>query len=338
METDLIANTVNEWILNPAFYLDKSNSTDELLNEEKASLNKCIELIGNSLNITNVAYIPIQTYYKRIMDSIRNNQKTHWNGFGWFIASEHHLTDQLKNKRKIVCLKCLKEITNHTQAKYAVAFKESDIDYRLKYQFPKSVVICDGCENTFNIPAPKNYFEGVVALIVMSVYIRNNDFLSVTKSLDKIQREFETVKDRELELATQLIEQEANLAKTQEKLVNVVEMQKNLDGKFQVEYDRFSAILANQNKKLEAINTDNHIGKLTDQLESLQETIETFVFKNSSGCLDKYQCRICSENGIDVVMSCGHSLCAACDSKIISTHQPCPFCRQIIATRIKLFS
>ncbi len=338
METDLIMNTVNKWVLNPVYYLDKSNNTAELLNEEKAALSKCIELIGNSLNITNIIYTPIELYYKKMMDAIRNNQKTHWDGHGWFIASEHHLTDQLKNRRKVVCLKCLKDITQHTQAKYAIAFKESDIDYRLKYEFPKSVVICDECENTFNIPAPKNYFEGVVALIVMNVYNRNNDFLSIIKSMDKILKEFENVKDRELEIANKLIEHETKITETQSKLINLAEIQKELDSKFDAEYEKFSTVLATQTKKLDSIRAENHIGKLTDQLESLQETIQEFALANSNNSLDKYKCGICRDNGIDIIMTCGHSLCTGCDSKIMSTQQPCPFCRQTVTLRIKLFS
>lgn len=337
METDFILNTINQWVLNPAFYLDKSNSTDELLNEEKIAMNKCIEIIGTSLNITNINYVPIQAYYKRFMDSIRNNQKGAWNSFGWFIASENHLIDQLKNNRKIMCLKCLRTVRHHTHVKYAVSIKEAEIDYRLKFKFPKSFVVCVDCENSFNVPAPKNYFEGVVAIIIMNVNNKNSNFISITKSLDIIQREFNLAKDKELELANSLREHEDKLEATKRRIVDIIKMKDEMETKFQTEYVGFMDKLQEQNARVETVRTDNHVGKLMDQLEELQLSINEFTTKNAKYDINKYECTICRENSVDVTLSCGHLLCSDCDSKLGTHNQICPFCRSQITAHIKMF-
>ena len=48
----------------------------------------------------------------------------------------------------------------------------------------------------------------------------------------------------------------------------------------------------------------------------------------------KIVCGICTEDINDIyVLNCGHSLCSSCDSQLTS----CPFCRQPITNRVKLF-
>jgi hypothetical protein len=68
---------------------------------------------------------------------------------------------------------------------------------------------------------------------------------------------------------------------------------------------------------------------------AIRDTIveRTIAEVQKRATLEHQSCFVCMEAPREVVFNCGHSCCAHCSIKLTN----CPFCRQDISQKIKLF-
>jgi len=72
--------------------------------------------------------------------------------------------------------------------------------------------------------------------------------------------------------------------------------------------------------------------KEKEEKEKREKEIEKEVVKKESE--NEVCCKICMENRVDYVFGCGHFICVMCSESI---KKECPFCRDDIKTKIKVY-
>jgi hypothetical protein len=94
---------------------------------------------------------------------------------------------------------------------------------------------------------------------------------------------------------------------------------------------------------LEQFQKDNDIEELTKYLSTVKGTcaaMKSVLNGTSPEDLARFQCYICSENGIDRCFDpCGHSMCDSCWSRVGNMQTPrCPACREPVRKALKIFT